>query len=123
MIAVPTLEEIARDRTRLDGLSFAALWAILRDLGLLEREVTAAMLAAQSTSGVATVTVTEDRMLTISEAAARLHVAEATMQKWLRKPPYNAAVVVRSRSMVRVSAQRLDDILLNGGRAGRRKAG
>ena len=25
MIAVPTLEEIARDRTRLDGLSFAAL--------------------------------------------------------------------------------------------------
>lgn len=120
--AVPTLAEVVRDTERLIGLPFDTLWALLGEVGRVERQITAAMVPA-ALSVTAQVTGPVDRLLTIAEAAARLHVAEATMQKWLRKPPYDAAVVVRSRSMVRVSSQHLDAILLGGGLRVRRKAG
>jgi hypothetical protein len=121
MTPVPTLAEVAQDRTRLDVLPFEALWALLRDLNLLEKEITTAMIPAASRAADSRA-VPEDRALTIAEAAARLQIAPATMQKWLTKPPYNAAVVVRSRTCVRVSAQRLEQILLDRGAGPRRKA-
>ena len=121
VIPIPTLAEVVADGAKLADLPFTALWALLRDVGQLEKEIIAAMLPAANKT-MASTAIPEDRALTIEEAAQRLRIAPATMQKWLRKPPYDAAVVVRSRTCVRVSAQRLDDILLNGGARHRRKA-
>lgn len=117
---MPTLAEIVQDGSKLADLPFTALWALLRDLGLLEREITAAMLA----TGIqdASTAHPEDRALTIEQAAERLQIAPTTMKRWLRKEPYNRAVVVRSRTCVRVSAQRLEAILLESGLRARRKA-
>jgi hypothetical protein len=117
---VPTLAEIVADRATLLGLPFGALWALSLEAGRLQAEITMAMSAAQSTSGVDTIR--EDKSLTIEQAAERLQIAPTTMKRWLRKAPYNSAVVVRSRTCVRVSSQRLEDILLSGGARLRRKA-
>jgi len=120
MIPVPTLAEIVADGTKLADLPFTALWALLRDVGHLEKEIIAAMLPAAGRE--AAQIAPQDRALTIGEAAERLRISPAAMTKWLRKPPYNAAVVVRSRTCVRVSAQRLEQILLDRGAGPRRKA-
>lgn len=117
MIPVPSLADIVADGSKLADLPFRALWGLLHDLNLIEREITSAMLAARDSEASKPAT-TEDRALTIEQAAERLQIAPATMKRWLRKEPYNRAVAVRSRTCVRVSAQRLEAILLESG-AGR----
>lgn len=120
MVTVPTLAEVAQDRSRLVGLPFQAVWALLFEASALQTEIAASLGPAVSRMSAP---VPEDRLLTFEQAAERLNIAPATAQKWFRREPYNAAVVVRSRTMVRVSAQRLDDILLSRGPRARRKAG
>ena len=120
--AVPTLAEAAQDRARLVGLSFDALWRLLLEAGRLQTEIAAAMVPAQARAVTGT-GITEDRALTIDEAAARLQIAPATMKRWLRKPPYDAAVVVRSRTCVRVSAQLLEQVLHGGSGIRSRRSG
>src|SRR3990167_5975434 len=120
MIPVPTLAEVVADGAKLADLPFTALWSLLREVGKLEKEIITAMLPAAGRE--AAQIAPQDRALTIGEAAERLRISPAAMTKWLRKPPYNAAVVVRSRTCVRVSAQRLEQILLDRGAGPRRKA-
>lgn len=121
MISIPTLAEVAADRAKLEGLPFDALWSLLLKAGELQTEIACGMLPAMHRAVTGAV-IAEDRALTIEEAAERLKIAPATMQKWLRREPYNAAVAVRSRTCVRVSAQRLEQILLGRGAGPRRKA-
>jgi len=119
MIPVPTLAQVVNDPDLVETLPAAACGALLIEAGVVTSRLGARIALAPVVALDAT---PEDRALTIEEAAARIRVAPATMQKWLRKPPYDAAVVVRSRTCVRVSAQRLDDILLSSGARPRRKA-
>lgn len=120
MVGVPTLAEVTQDRAQLLGLPFGALWELSLEAGRLQAAITTAMLAAQSTSGVTTMTA--DRLLTIPEAAERLRIHPDTMKQKLRTLPYNAAAVVLARNCVRVSAHRLEQILLDRGLGARRKA-
>ena len=120
MIPVPTLAEVVQEHAKLDGLPFDAIFGLFIEAQLLQSTIAGFMIPAIASAGK--LIVETDRALTIEEAAQRLRIAPATMQKWLRKSPYNAAVVVRSRTCVRVSAQRLEQILLDRGAGPRRKA-
>jgi hypothetical protein len=121
--SIPTLAEIGADRARLAGLPFETLWALFLDVGQLEREITVAMAGAMA-RGTKGTTPAEDRLLTTEEAAARCQVSPFTMKRWARSAPYNAAVVVLSRTKVRWSLQRLDDVIrqLGAAKPPRRKA-
>jgi hypothetical protein len=119
VIALPTLAEVVNDPDLVETLPATVCGALLIEAGVVTSRLGARIALAPV---VASSTTPEDRALTIEEAAQRLRISPATMQRWLRKPPYDAAVVVRSRTCVRVSAQRLDDILLHGGARLRRKA-
>jgi hypothetical protein len=121
MLSVPTLAEVAQDRARLDGLPFGALWPLLLQAQGLQTAIACAMAPAMQRA-VTAQGVTEDRLLTIAEAAERLHIHPATMKRKLRELPYNAAAVVLARNCVRVNAERLDEILRGGGLRARRKA-
>lgn len=121
MIEVPTVADVVKDRARLTGLSFEVLWALLLDVGQLEREITVAMGRAIAQTAQ-TPAEPEDRLLTTEEAAARFRVTTFTMLRYARRKPYDAAVVTLSGATIRWSAQRLDNILLGRGAGTRRKA-
>jgi len=109
--SLPTLAEIIADPSKAKGLTRPMLGGLLIELAAIQLHLGAAVASAPDAPPIAP----PDRALTIEQAAERLNLSPATMKRWLRKDPYNAAVVVRSRTMVRVSAQRLEDILLRGG--------
>jgi hypothetical protein len=116
-VAVPALIDVVKDRAVLKGLPLQVLAGLVVQLGAVQQDLGAAIACAQ----IAPAAPEPDRLITIDEAAQQLGVSYNTMQTWLRRPPYDAAVVVRSRTLVRVSAQRLQDILLSGGPRARRK--
>jgi hypothetical protein len=109
--SMPTLAEIVADATKATGLTRPVLGGLLIELAALQTQLGAAIASAPDGAALAP----PDRALTIEQVAERLNLSPATMKRWLRREPYSAAVVVRSRTCVRVSAQRLEDILLRGG--------
>lgn len=108
--SIPTLAEVIADATKAKGLARPVLGGLLIELAAIQLHLGAAIASAPDALPVAP----PDRALTIEEAAERLNLSPATMKRWLRREPYSAAVVVRSRTCVRVSAQRLEQILLSG---------
>lgn len=116
---VPTLAQLAAKPELIDELEPAVCAAMVIEAGALVAHLGARVALAPAVTVDAT---PEDRLLTIAEAAAKLHIHPATMKRKLRDLPYNAAAVVLSRTCVRVSAHRLEQILLDGGLRARRKA-
>ncbi len=88
IMALPTLAEIAQDRTRLDALPFEALWALLRDLNLLEKEITTAMIPAAVRAEDARVP--HGGLLTLEQAATRLQMPVSTLRARANRPPFRA---------------------------------
>lgn len=110
VIAIPSLAEVVADASRAKGLTRPALGALLIELAAVQTQLSAEVATASDAPAVAP----PDRSLTIEQAADRVHVAPATMKRWLRREPFNAAVVVRSRTMVRVSAAMLEQVIQGG---------
>lgn len=119
-VPVPTLADIVADGSKLADLPFSALWSLHRDLGLVDREITSHMLARAASPPVENVLV--DHLLTHEEAGQRTGMSAHTMKRWAHRLPYSTAVVVLSRTRVRWSSQRLDDVLRTLGARPRRKA-
>jgi len=107
-VTVPTLAEIVAEPAKADQLPGRVVLGLLGELLGTQHRLTLRMLAV----GLDPVPPKEeDRLLTIEETAARLRIAPATAQKWLRKDPYTRAVVVRSRTCVRVSSALLEKVI------------
>ena len=111
-VGVPTLAEVVADPEKADHLPGRVVLGLLGELLGTQHRLMLRMLAV----GLDPVPphTEEDRLLTIEETAAKLRIAPATAQKWLRKEPYARAVVVRSRTCVRVSSALLEKVILSG---------
>jgi hypothetical protein len=111
-VTVPTLAEVVAEPEKADQLPGRVVLGLLGELLGTQHRLMLRMLAV----GLEPVPPRkeEDRLLTIEEAAATLRIAPATAQKWLRREPYRRAVVVRSRTCVRVSAQLLEQVIHGG---------
>ena len=109
---LPTLAEIVAEPEQADHLPGRVVLGLLGELLGTQQRLLLRMLAV----GLDPVPphTEEDRLLTIEETAAKLRIAPATAQKWLRKDPYTRAVVVRSRTCVRVSAALLEKVIHSG---------
>lgn len=113
MITLPTLAEVVQDRTRLSGLPFGALWALLIEAGSLQTAVACAMAEAVQ-QGMTAQRGPEDRAVTLTDCAARLRITIGTARSWFSKPPFDATVLTRSKSRVLVSEARFDALLREG---------